>query len=287
MEVSGYTRLAGFLANPAKHSISPKMHNAAFQALGIDACYLAFEVETDELAAAIQSFRTFNLLGANVSMPFKKEACQYMDELTPAARLIGAMNTIIPRENRLIGDNTDGKGFMASLKELNVDVLGKTITILGNGGAALAILCQAALDGVKKINLAVRHPQEKKALQEKIIEVKAQTAVVIKLLDIHDVVAMNNALAESTLLVNGTSVGMAGGPSGSPLASAVVIPNHVFVYDIIYHPRKTALMLAAEKNGCLTSNGLPMLLYQGAVAFEAWTGQKMPVAEIRAIVENS
>jgi shikimate dehydrogenase len=169
--ISGYTRLVGFLASPAKHSISPKMHNLAFKETNTDAVYLAFDVSKDELEHGIQAIRTFDMLGANVSMPHKIASVSYMDELTEAAKLIGAINTIVHREGKLIGHNTDGIGFCESLRENQVSIKNETMTLLGAGGAATAMICQAALDGMKTIHIFSRKSPRYERMQEKIKEI--------------------------------------------------------------------------------------------------------------------
>ena len=148
MEVTGYTRLAGLIAKPAKHSISPLMHNAAFKANNIDAVYLAFEIEKEQLAAMMKSITALNMIGVNVSMPYKRAVLPYLDELSEAATLTGAVNTILPqKDGRLVGHNTDGSGFMRSLVDSKIAIIGEEITVIGTGGAATAICVQAALDG--------------------------------------------------------------------------------------------------------------------------------------------
>ena len=287
MNLSGTTRLVGFFANPAKHSISPAMHNAAFKERNLDACYLAFEIEKNQLPESIQALRVLNMLGANISMPFKTEVVNYMDDLSPSAKLIGAVNTVINRDGKLIGDNTDGKGFMASLKELHVEVIGKTMTLLGGGGAAVAIIAQAALDGVETIFVGIRNPEEKKVFTEKIAEIHAQTNCEIEVFDLADEAKLQAAIEQSVLLVNATSVGMAKQKKISPVPDTIKFPPELFVYDIIYNPRTTKFLKMAEAQGVKTSNGLPMLLYQGAIAFELWTEAEFPLEKIRPIVENS
>lgn len=287
MNLSGTTRLVGFFANPAKHSISPAMHNAAFKERNLDACYLAFEIEKNQLPESIQALRVLKMLGANISMPFKSEVVAYMDDLSPSAKLIGAVNTVINRDGKLIGDNTDGKGYMASLKELDVDVVGKTMTLLGGGGAAVAIIAQAALDGVEKIFVGIRNPQEKKDFAKKIAEIHAQTSCDLDVFDLADAAKLQAAIDQSVLLVNATSVGMAKQKKISPVPDTINFPPELFVYDIIYNPRTTKFLKMAQAQGVKTSNGLPMLLYQGAIAFELWTEAEFPLEKIRLIVENS
>lgn len=283
--ISGYTRLVGFLANPAKHSISPKMHNLAFKETNIDAVYLAFDVSKDELEHGIQAIRTFDMLGANVSMPHKIAAVSYMDELTEAAELIGAINTIIHHEGNLIGHNTDGIGFCESLRENQVRIKNETMTLLGAGGAATAMICQAALDGMKTIHVFSRKSPRYERMHEKIKEITAKTNCVITLTELSDQNKLATALAQSSLLVNATSVGMS--DDTSPISDTSLLRKDLTVYDAIYNPRETYLLKQAKAAGAKTINGLGMLLYQGAAAFECWTGKKMPVEQIKPIIENS
>lgn len=283
--ISGYTRLVGFLASPAKHSISPKMHNLAFKETNTDAVYLAFDVSKAELENGIQAIRTFDMLGANVSMPHKIAAVSYMDELTEAAELIGAINTIIHRDGKLIGHNTDGVGFCESLRENQVAISGETMTLLGAGGAATAMICQAALDGMQTIHVFSRKSPRYERMKEKIKEITAKTNCMITLTELSDQNKLATALKESSLLVNATSVGMS--DDTSPLYNATLLRNDLTVYDAIYNPRETHLLKQAKAVGAKTINGLGMLVYQGAEAFECWTGKKMPVDIIKPVIENS
>jgi len=283
--ISGYTRLVGFLASPAKHSISPKMHNLAFKETNTDAVYLAFDVSKDELEHGIQAIRTFDMLGANVSMPHKIAAVSHMDELTEAAELIGAINTIIHREGKLIGHNTDGIGFCESLRENQVLIKNETMTLLGAGGAATAMICQAALDGMKTIHIFSRKSPRYERMQEKIKEITTKTNCVITLTELSNQNKLAIALAQSSLLVNATSVGMS--DDTSPISDTSLLRKDLTVYDAIYNPRETYLLKQAKTAGAKTINGLGMLVYQGAAAFECWTGKKMPVEQIKPIIENS
>ncbi|KAF1301514.1 shikimate dehydrogenase [Enterococcus saccharolyticus] len=282
--ISGHTRLVGFLASPAEHSISPKMHNFAFQELGIDAVYLAFDIPAEAFSQAIQSIRTFRMLGANVSMPNKILAIDYMDELSEAAALIGAINTIVYQNNRLIGHNTDGIGFCDSLRAANVQITGATMTLIGAGGAATAMICQAALDGMETIHIFSRPGPRYNRMAQKIQEIMSQTACVITLSELDEQEKLAQAIANSDLLANATSVGMKA--KESPI-DAVYLHENLTVYDAIYEPRETLLLQQAKHKGAQTINGLGMLLYQGAAAFELWTGQQMPVDKVKSIIEKS
>lgn len=285
-EITGATRLAGLFAKPSRHSISPLIHNTAFQNLGVDARYLAFDVGQETLPQAIEAIRTFHMLGANLSMPNKVAAVSYMDELSPTAQLVGAINTIVNKDGKLYGDSTDGTGFMWSLKEKKVDVFQNKMTILGTGGAALSIIAQAALDGVKEIAVYNRKSAGFNDSQKKLANFTERTNCVIHLNDLADPEKLAKDVAESVLLVNATSVGMHPHAHSSPIENYAMIQPKLFVYDAIYNPRETQLLKEARLRGAETSNGLDMLLYQGAVAFEQWTGQKMPVSVVKRKIEN-
>jgi shikimate dehydrogenase len=284
--VTGYTKLFGVIADPIKHSISPTIHNAAFSALDIDAVYLAFEVNPSEFDKAIQSFKTFEMGGANLSMPFKQVAMDYMDELTPSAKLIGAMNTIIPQDGKLIGHNTDGIGFMRSLDDLNWNIIAEKITVIGGGGAATAIIAQAMLDGVKEISVFNRKSAHYAEIATTLEQFSKKTGVVAHLYDLADTRKLQTELQESVLLVNTTNVGMAPNTDVSPIQDASIIPSEINVYDIIYNPKETMLLTQAKTQGARVANGLGMLLYQAAESFEKWTGQKMPIDIVKQTLEE-
>lgn len=279
--ISGHTRLVCLLGDPVEHSISPAMHNEAFQQLGIDCCYLAFCVGTDTLQEVVDALKKMNVLGFNLTMPDKKKVCELVDELTPAVRIGGAANTVVNRDGRLIAYTTDGIGFMDACKDSGFDIIGKKMTLLGAGGAARAILIQAALDGVSEISVFSRRNSAWDQTEELIARLNQETSCKVCHYDYSDLQVLKEEIHSSAILTNGTSVGMA------PNVDACVIPDESFfhkdlmVYDVIYNPRETKLMKMAKEAGCQVANGLYMLLYQGAAAFEIWTGQKMPVGIIK------
>lgn len=282
MTITGHTGLYGIFANPIKHSISPAMHNAAFDKLGIDSVYLAFEVEEDKLPDAINSMRTLGMRGANISMPYKVRVMDYLDEISREASLIGAVNTIVNDGNRLTGYNTDGKGFMASLKENKVDIIGEKITVVGCGGAATAMIMQAALDGVKEISVFNRRASRKD--KEIIVRrVNENTDCKVVLYDLEDESELYKQLNESVLAVNATGLGMKPLEGQSWLSDASRLRDDITCYDAIYSPAKTRFLQMAEERGCKIINGSGMLLYQGACAFKLWTDCDMPVEHVRKV----
>ncbi|MGY3751024.1 shikimate dehydrogenase [Vagococcus acidifermentans] len=283
-DISGYTRLAAVIATPIKHSLSPLIHNTAFQELGIDAVYLAFDVEPARFEHVFDSIRDLNMLGVNLSMPYKEPAYRLADELSEAARLIGAVNTIVNQNGRLTGYNTDGEGFVNSLKEARINVTGKRVTVLGAGGAAKAIISQLALTGVEAVDVFKRMDDKFFEIQKGFDTLSEYTGVPVRLHDFYRTDEMSAAIAESHLLVNATQVGMYPETGACPLADAEVLHPDLAVADLIYHPQETQLLQLASARGCRTVNGIGMLIHQAAVAFELWTGRKMPVDSVKQVI---
>lgn len=283
--ITGYTELIGLLAYPIRHSSSPAMHNEAFATLGLDYAYLAFEVDQNDLKDAITGLRALKLKGANVSMPNKTIVHQYLDELSPAAKLCGAVNTIVNEGGVLTGHITDGIGYMRALKDNNIDVIGKKMTIAGAGGAATAIEIQAALDGVKEISIFNIKDKFWENAEETVRKIRENTNCKATLYDLADLDKLQEEMSDSYLFTNATSVGM------KPLEGQTYIPSKAFfrpdliVTDVVYFPRETALLKMAKSAGCKTMNGLGMMLFQGCAAFELWTGQTMPIDHMKEVLD--
>lgn len=280
-EITGHTTLIGLLGSPISHSISPMMHNEAFRLLGLDYVYLAFDVNEEQMPQAMNGLRSLNARGFNVTMPCKNKAATLCDKLSPAADIIGAVNTIVNDNGILTGHITDGLGYMRSLKEQGLNMEGKKMSILGAGGAATAIFVQAALDGVSEISIFSRPGNHFNHAKGVIDKLKAHTACKLHLYDLNDVNRLKQEISESALLTNGTSLGMAPNADASIISDPSVFHKDLFVSDIIYNPRKTKFLKLAKEAGCSVSNGLGMLLYQGAEAFKLWTGTEMPVDSIK------
>lgn len=274
MNIDGYTRLAAVVAKPIKHSISPFIHNLAFDRTGINGVYLAWEIAEEDLAVTMDNIKRYDMYGVNISMPYKQAVIPHLDQLTKSAQLIGAVNTVIPRDGRLIGHNTDGIGFFKSLDKLaGFQVQGKVMTILGGGGAATAIIAQAALDGAAKIFVFSRSQSIDRhaATAQKI---SLETQVPIEVLPLEDSDLLQEKIFQSRLLVNGTSVGMDG--QTLLIDEETILPQHLLVVDVIYQPFETPFLNFAKQQGAKTVNGLGMLLFQAAEAFQIWTGKEMP-----------
>lgn len=281
-QITGHTRMGGLLGSPVSHSLSPMMHNDSFRALSIDYVYLCFDIGTQQLPAVVQAFRDMNVFGFNLTMPHKRAVIPLLDELTDAAKLCGAVNTVRCDHGHLTGHSTDGTGFLTSLARAGYPISGKTVTVLGAGGAAMAILAQMVLDGAEKIYVACRRSSSWQANEEKISRLSEAGRTVLELVDTGDAERLKSCIAESTLLVNGTPVGMAPDTDASPLPQGQsMFHRDLLCADVIYNPRKTRFLAEAEAAGCRTLGGLGMLLYQGAAAFSFWTGQEMPVDMIR------
>ncbi len=281
--ITGKTKLTGLIGQPVAHSISPMMHNMAFEILGLDYVYLCFDVGEKELPAAVQGLLAVNARGFNVTMPHKNRIVEFMDELSPAASLIGAVNTVVNEEGRLIGHNTDGLGFMRAVADAGYSISGKTVTLMGAGGASTAICAQAALDGVQTIHLFVRPTSRYRERMEQLAKkINATLPAEVLLHDHGDETALRQSLEASTMLINATSVGMAPDTDACILPDASYLHPTLTVADVIYHPSETKLLQMARAAGCGAFNGLYMLLYQGAEAFRLWTGQAMPTESIKA-----
>ena len=281
-QITGHTGLMCLLGSPCRHSISPMMHNKAFEALGLDYRYLAFEVNETTLKTAVEGLKSLGARGFNLTMPCKNQMVSLCDELSPAAKLIGAVNTVVNNNGILTGHNTDGIGYMQSVKDAGFDIIGKKMTLLGAGGAATAILVQAALDGVSEISVFLR--KTSRFYERAEITANAlmeETDCKIKLCDFNDTELLRHELADSAILVNGTSIGMAPDVDACPIPSADLLPDGIIVSDIIYNPKETKLLTMAREKGLPYFNGTYMLLYQGAEAFRLWTGCEMPVDLIK------
>ena len=275
MKIDGYTRLAAVVANPIKHSISPFIHNSAFEATNTNGVYLAWEVDATELAETVANIRRYQMYGINLSMPYKEQVIPYLDQLSAEACLIGAVNTVVNREGTLIGYNTDGKGFFKSLPSFKIS--GKRMVLLGAGGAAKAILAQAILDGVSQISVFVRSSSMEKT-RPYLEKIQNATGFRVDLFALEDVQDLQDSITKADLLVNATSVGMDG--SSQPIPTSIVLPEKLMVADVIYQPFETPFLKWARNQGNQSINGLGMLLYQAAEAFELWTGKEMPTDQI-------
>lgn len=279
--ISGHTGLLCLLGSPVAHSISPAMHNEACRLTGQDYAYLAFDVPEEKMLEAVEALKLMNCRGFNITMPGKNIMCKLADKLSPASEISGSCNTVINDNGILTGTTTDGVGFMRAVEEKGMDLKGKTMTLLGAGGAATAILVQAALDGLKEIHVFNIRDAFYDRAASIVAKLNEKTDCHVTLHDFDDPDLLKNAIDGSDILVNGTSVGMAPNTDACILKDASWLRPDLFVFDVIYNPQKTRLLEMADQAGCKWANGMYMLLHQGAESFRLWTGVDMPVDEIR------
>lgn len=279
--ITGHTGLTCLLGSPVAHSVSPAMHNESFRYHGLDYVYLAFDVAPEQFEKAVDGLTVMNARGFNCTMPHKRLMYERADVLSEEARLIGAVNTVVQENGVLTGYNTDGRGYMRAVKDAGHDIIGGKMTLLGAGGAAASIVAQAALDKVPKIDLIARKGGSWDAIQEVVDRVNQRTACEVCMYELRDTEQMKKSIQESRILINASSAGM------SPHEDECLVPDESYLYpelivsDVIYNPRKTRLLQMAEQAGCKAFNGMYMLLYQGAYAFELWTGKQMPVELVK------
>jgi len=284
MTVQGDTKVTGVFGFPVEHSLSPAMHNAAFAALHLNYTYVPFSVAPENLGAALRGLPALGIIGVNLTIPHKEAALAYCDTITGEARDIGAVNTIHIVGGRLVGDNTDGRGFYEPLREMGVSVADKNAVVIGAGGAARAVVFRLAREGAR-ITLVNRTPERAARLAA---DVERAGFAPVAVLPPNQPKELTRKIAEAELLVHTTKVGMNPDPDAMPPIPLEALHSHLFVYDLIYRPAETVLLRTARAQGCRTLNGVKMLVYQGAAAFERWTGQWPPTdvmeEEVRKIL---
>lgn len=267
---TGATRLAAVIGSPVRHSLSPRLHNAAFAALGLDWVYVALEVAPGDVASALAGVRALGIAGLSVTTPHKEAVAQACDRLSDDAATLGAVNCVVPVGGELVGHNTDGPGFVASVLASGATVEGARCVVLGAGGAARAISLSLARSGASDVAVVNRTA----ARAEQAVAPLGATGRVVDAADPAEVAA---ALSAADVVVNATTVGMGDpGPDELPVDPAPLHGGQVVV-DIVYRPLETPLLAAARHQGATAINGVPMLVHQAAVAFELWTGATAPV----------
>ncbi|MBI2850169.1 MAG: shikimate dehydrogenase [Chloroflexi bacterium] len=274
--ISGKTRVCGLIGDPVEHTMSPAMHNAAFAKLGLDYVYVSFRVKGTELDKAIAGMRALNMRGLNVTIPHKVAVMKLLNRLDPLAEKIGAANTIVNDDGVLTGYNTDATGFLQPLLESGIEPKGNNVALVGAGGASRGISFILAERGANLIILN-RQQDRAKDLADRISQTFGSSVAALELSPGN----LAKTLAKTEILVNATPVGMSPKSDETPVPAELLKPGLV-VYDIVYNPVKTRLLREAEAAGCKTISGLDMLVWQGALAFEKWTGQKAPVELMKA-----
>ncbi len=275
--VSGKTTICGVIGDPIAHTVSPAMHNAAFRALGLDYVYVPFHVREARLGDAIAGMRALDIRGLNVTIPHKVAVMKLLDRLEPLAERIGAVNTIINSDGKLTGDNTDASGFIRALREKGVAPEGKRTAIIGAGGAARAIAFALAECGASMVILnRIEELGWAQQLAARIALVARQPVTALELSREN----LARALDSAELIINATPVGMSPHPDASPVPAGLLRRGSV-VFDSVYNPPRTRLLREAGEAGAITIGGLDMLVWQGALAFEKWTGLEAPVNQMR------
>lgn len=282
MQITGQTKIVGIIGAPIKHSRSPQIHNAAIAALGLDYVYAPFYVQPDNLGAAIEGCQAINVVGLNVTIPHKQSVIPYLDEISREATLIGAVNTLIFKGGTIIGENTDAPGFLQAMEEDGLDVpQGGSVVIIGAGGSARAIAVALALAGVQTICITNRTVSRAVALATTLSE---KTGVSIYGIGLDDS-RLPDAVGTSQLIVNTAATSM--DISHPLLIDPEWLAPQSIVYDIVYTPPETRFLKAAAEKGCHTIGGLGMLIHQGAIAFEKWTGVNPPVEVMRQALHGA
>lgn len=273
------TRVFGIVGFPVAHSRSPAMHGAAIAALGLDAVYVPFAVPPARLADAVRGISALGIAGVNVTVPHKRAIVPLLDRVTPDAAAIGAVNTVVRDGEALVGHNTDAPGLVRSLHEAAVETKGARVVVVGAGGAAHAAVVGLAQAGASEIAVAARRPDQAGALIASVAGVTGGTAVRAVTLD-----SVRDACARATLLVQSTSATLGDTPEARAFAASLpldALPPDAAVVDLVYDPRETAVLARASSRGLRTVDGLGMLLHQGTLAFEIFTGEPAPVEAMR------
>ncbi|MBI5819615.1 MAG: shikimate dehydrogenase [Verrucomicrobia bacterium] len=284
MLIDGSTRIVGVFGHPIQHTASPAMHNAAFDHLGLNWRYLAFDVHPDNLRGALRGICDLNFVGVNLTVPHKLLAFKMVDSTDKEAQLLGAVNTVVVEDHKLTGFNTDGYGFKRAVREeFGMELRGRRVLILGAGGAGRALAVQCAVEGAAAIFIVNRTHSKAVSAVAEIRKLVPHTFAVAMPMELKHIAKHLN---EVDLVVNATSLGLRPGDP-PPLARFPRQCKWLRVYDTIYRPAETRFLAAARKAGAQTANGLSMLLHQGARSFEIWTGRRAPVAVMRRALHKA
>ncbi|MBO1057452.1 MAG: shikimate dehydrogenase [Dolichospermum sp. JUN01] len=283
--ITGKTQLLGVIGHPVEHSLSPLMHNAALAKLGLDYVYLPFPVAPENLERAIAGFASIGVVGFSITIPHKQAILPLLSEISPIAQAIGAVNTVTRQGDKWVGTNTDVEGFIAPLQTTyHQDWSQKKAVILGNGGAARAVVAGCIQLGLAEIHVVGRNLQKLQAFTQ-----SWQNSPFADKFQVHEWQELPNLLHQANLLVNTTPMGMYPHVDESPLSSQEMgyLPGDAIVYDLIYIPKPTKFLHLAEKQGAIMIDGLEMLVQQGAAALKIWLQQEtVPVNEMRQALQN-
>ncbi len=279
MKIKGSTNIVGLIGHPVEHSFSPPMHNAAFDKLGMDYVYVAFDVDPNNLKSAIDGAESLNIKGFNVTIPHKIEVMQFLDEIDDVASLIGAVNTIDFKN--LKGYNTDGIGAVRAIEEIT-HIKNKNIVVAGAGGASRAISFYLAKYGAKSITILNRNIDRAKGLASDILDSGLINGVFAD-----SISKINSYLVNADILIDTTPIGMHPHADDEPIARAENMHEDLVVFDAVYNPNETVLIKEAIKAGAKPVYGIKMLLYQGAESFEIWTGRNAPIDDMENALKQT
>jgi len=275
LTITGKTRVCGVIGEPIEHTLSPLMHNAAFETLRLDYVFLAFRVKPAQVESAVNGMRALNIRGLNITMPHKSTIIKHLDRVDLSAQIVNSVNTVLNKENLLFGFNTDGVGALKALKENGVELKGRKVLLLGAGGAARAIAYTMAkeADELAVLNRTVKQAQALAKLLAKSFNKKISTGSLSP-------TDIQSNLKDSDILINATSVGMKPRAEESPVPLKLLRSN-LAVMDIVYNPLETKLAKDSKAAGARVVSGVEMLIYQGAASFELWTGKSAPIEVMR------
>ena len=272
VNITGKTRIMGLIGNPVEHSISPQLHNMLCKHFELNLVYLPFRVNADDLVTVVEAFKALDVVSFNITIPHKVDIIKQLDNISEEALMMGAVNTVKIKDKKLFGYNTDGQGFMRSLRDAGMDVKGSKVVILGAGGAARAVAVKLAQEGANSIVILNRSKDKARILTELVNNRVKEIAVFDEMTEDK----LMKYTQDCNIIINTTSVGMWPEIDKSPIEMAEIFENRPFVCDLIYNPIKTKFLKIAEENLCKTLSGLGMLIYQGVSAFEIWNEVNVP-----------
>lgn len=277
--ISGATKLIGLIGSPVQNSGSPAIHNAVFEHLDLNYAYIAFDVDNERLEDTVRGMAAMGFLGYNVTTPCKTFILPFLDEISEAAEIMGAVNTVVIQDGRSLGDNADGAAFMRNLVLHGIDIRGKKMTVMGAGGAGSALVTQAALDGVAEIDLFNMKDEFFAGAEELISRLKEHCSCVVNLYDLADTEQLRTSIDQSTLLVNATSVGTPEVPGC--LVTQDMLHKDLIMADVVYVPRDTRFIELGRANGNKVIDGVGMFLQQAAIGERLWIGRDMPLDYVK------
>jgi shikimate dehydrogenase len=285
MEITATTSLIALIGDPVTHSLSPAMHNLAFTLQSIDCCYLALSVAPVDLEKALEGLKALHFKGANVTVPHKEKIIPFLDEIDDWGKKIGAINTLVYTHDRLCGFNTDAKGFVRAWKEeAQVPLEGGDYLLIGSGGSARAVYAALAEEKARQIIICARTMAKAEKIHHHFLPYYPDLQQ--RTISLEDTESLRNCLARCEAVINCTPAGMRGKAESPPLPCLEALKKNAIVYDLVYSPLFTTLLLEASRRGHPAINGLGMLLHQGALAFELWTGIPFPMEAVKKHIQE-